>query len=159
VCSLPHGMFLLCMGCCIIAVGLLSSVFREKGLYVFVLEAKGVRPCVFLNCCIHIYEYFCTPVYCCLLEEVELGECLCSPEWEVFILLPVNIWTCPCAGSFVSEGSVLVLLLGYLGTVNWTPSWVSRLLESLGNQEILTETLWSPLKPIFSLSPCLVDST
>lgn len=36
---------------------------------------------------VHTYEYFRTSVYCCLLEQVELGECLCSPGWEVFILL------------------------------------------------------------------------
>lgn len=53
----------------------------------------------------------------------------------------MNIWTCPCAGSCVSEGARLVLLLGYLGTVNWSPSWVSRLLESLRNQDL------NPLKP------------
>lgn len=64
MCSLPHGMFLLCMACCIIAVGLLSSVFREKGLYVFVLGSKGsLSMCVSVLLYAHIWIF----LYTCVL--------------------------------------------------------------------------------------------
>lgn len=129
VCGLPHWVFLFaCMKCSIIAVGLLSSVFREKGLSVSVLGSEGS-----LSMCVSVllYTYMNVSVHLCIVVFWNKWNWvqICSPGWEVFILLQVNIWTCPCSGSCVSEGPMLVLLQGYLGTVNWSPSWLSRLLE------------------------------
>lgn len=131
-----------------------SQLCVQKGLCVSVSGSEGS---LFMCVPVLLYAHMNISVHLCIVvfwnkwnwvsvSAAQDGRSLyCSN-------INMNIWTCPCAGSCVSEGAMLVLLLGYLGTVNWSPSWVSRLLESLGNQDL---NLLKPPKTHLLIVPLL----